>query len=216
MPGPSQLERWTTDFGNDYTDRNEVDWHDRLPAFAEICSGLEIGSVLEVGCNRGHNLRALQRILPGTRIAGVEPNNHARSLAAETAPGCDLAAGDAGKLPYPDASCDLVFTAGVLIHVPPEGLDQALTEIHRVARCWILAIEYFAGSDETIHYRGRDDMLWKRDYLAHYRERFPELLTVRQGYLGTDAGFDDCHWWLLQKPEGGDAPDALDTPEAQP
>jgi pseudaminic acid biosynthesis-associated methylase len=206
MPAASQLIRWSGEFGDAYTDRNEIDWHDRLPAFTEICAGLEIGSVLEVGCNRGHNLRALQCLLPGSRLAGVEPNDHARALAAATVPGCDLRAAEAGALPFPAASCDLVFTSGVLIHIPPADLDRVLAEIHRVARRWILAIEYFAERDECLPYRGRADMLWKRNFIAHYRDRFPELLKLRQGFLGRDAGFDDCRWWLLQKPEGPAGP----------
>jgi pseudaminic acid biosynthesis-associated methylase len=199
MTATPQLTRWSAEFGNAYTDRNRVDWRERRSAFTDITAGLDIGSILEVGCNRGHNLRALQAVLPGARLAGVEPNDYARGLAEEQAPGCEIVPGDVGGLPYTAEHFDLVFTAGVLIHVPPASLTDALVEIHRLARRWILAIEYFAQRDEVVAYHGREDMLWKRDFLAHYRGLFPELVVIRQGVLGADVGFDDCHWWLMQK-----------------
>ena len=42
--------------------------------------------------------------------------------------------GNASKLPFEDNSMDLVFTSGVLIHISPDDLLQACSEIHRVSR----------------------------------------------------------------------------------
>jgi len=60
-----QLEVWEGEFGKAYTDRNVIDWRTRLPAFQQMLGGLPIKRVLEVGCNRGHNLVCLAELLGG-------------------------------------------------------------------------------------------------------------------------------------------------------
>ena len=92
-----------------------------------------------------------------------------------------------------------MFTAGVLIHISLEDLTAALAEIYRVSGRYILAIEYFAQEETAIHYRGKDDLLWKRNFLKHYQTQFPDLTVIRSGYWGPEDGFDRAHWWLFEK-----------------
>lgn len=201
----TQLQAWQGDFGNAYTDRNQVDWRQRFSAFERIVRGLSIHSVLEVGCNRGHNLVALSQVANGPReLAGVEPNLHARQIAKESAVGASIHPGNAFELPFGDGTFDLVFTSCVLIHVAPGDLSRALSEIVRVSRRYILAIEYFASTPTVIHYRGHDELLWKRDFGADYRACFPDLVLTQNGSLGPADGFDECAWWLFCKPARND------------
>ena len=58
-----QLEVWQGEFGVAYTDRNLVDWRLRLPAFRQMLDGLSLQRIVEVGCNRGHNLVLLTELL---------------------------------------------------------------------------------------------------------------------------------------------------------
>ncbi len=197
------MEVWRGEFGKAYTDRNLIDWRIRLPAFRRMLDGLCLTQVCEVGCNRGHNLLALTELLGGgCGIVGVEPNPYALRAARLSSPRVGLVSGDAFGLPFKDGHFDLVFTSGVLIHIPPSCLAPALTEICRVSRRYILAIEYFADMDTAIPYRGHDDLLWKRDFLAHYQRQFPALHLRQRGFWGREDGFDDTHWWLLEKPPG--------------
>ncbi len=130
-----QLEHWQGSFGDAYTRRNVVDWRLRLPAFRHMLEGLSLHRLLEIGCNRGHNLRALAEIVgAGGEIYGVEPNDTGRRLAREANPDCTVLPGKIDALPFETSFFDLVLTAGVLIHVPLAGLDRALDEIHRVGR----------------------------------------------------------------------------------
>jgi pseudaminic acid biosynthesis-associated methylase len=195
-----QLDAWQGQFGKEYTERNAIDWRVRLPAFRTMIEGLGVRRVLEVGCNRGHNLVALRQVL-GDRaeLAGVEPNPHALELAQATGV-ADFRAGTIYELPFADGSFDLVFTAGVLIHIPPESLPAALAEMHRCSRRYLLAVEYAAEEETVVPYRGHGDLLWKRDFLREYQAHFPWLGLVRQGYWGKDDGFDRTTWWLLEKP----------------
>ena len=198
----NQLAAWQGKFGEAYTDRNVVDWRARLPAFREILDSLAIRRVLEVGCNRGHNLVTLAALLGrDAEIVGVEPNDYALRLARSLAPSASILRGSLCGLAFKDACFDLVITAGVLIHVPPEDLPVALDEVHRVSGTYVLAIEYFDQLETTVQYRGRSDLLWKGDFLKSYLSRFPDLMLVRTGFLVPKDGFDNMHWWLLKKPE---------------
>ncbi len=198
--GKRQIQEWTGPFGDAYTDRNVVDWRTRLPLFRRMLDGLALARVLEVGCNRGHNLVALSELFGGrAAVLGIEPNAHARAIARAMAPGIQVCAGEAYALPIRDGSVDLAFTWGVLIHVPLAALGAALGEIHRVTRRFILAVEYFAPEETPVHYRGHDDLLWKRDFRRHYEERFPDLRLTKEGYWGREEGADRVYWWLLKR-----------------
>jgi pseudaminic acid biosynthesis-associated methylase len=195
-----QLVVWEGDFGTEYTDRNVIDWHVRLPAFRQMLEGLEIQRVLEVGCNRGHNLLALANLLGDAgEIVGIEPNRHALGEARAACSPAAALYGHAMDIPFKNGVFDLVFTAGVLIHIPLSDLPVAMQEICRVSRRYVLAIEYYAQEETVIPYRGRTDLLWKRDFLQHYRQQCPRLSLIRSGYWGPDVGFDRTHWWVMEK-----------------
>src|SRR5664280_956138 len=178
-----QLEIWQGEFGKAYTDRNVVDWHSRLPAFKKMLAGLELKRVLEVGCNRGHNLQTLLELLgDGAEIFGVEPNTYALTLARSASDRFSPVPGNVFDLPFKDRYFDLVFTAGVLIHIPPDRLADAMREIARVTRRYVLAAEYYAEQDTVIESRGHNDLLWKRNFLTHYQTNVPDLKLVHSGY----------------------------------
>lgn len=185
----NQLEEWRDEFGKAYTERNVVDYHDRLPAFQHMLDGLRLDRILEVGCNRGHNMHAIQEIFPDAEVCGVEPNKHALAFATGAIPG------NIYDLPFKNVYFDLAFTAGVLIHIPPQRLAEALKEVVRVSRRYVLAVEYFAEKDTSISYRGHDDLLWKRNFLKHYEAI--GLKLVRSG--DWEKEFDRSRWWLMEK-----------------
>ena len=190
-----QLDAWRGAFGDAYTDRNDVDWRSRLHAWRTMLADLEIQSILEVGSNKGANLRALREMNPSWLLLGLEPNAYARDIAS--IPTVD---GDAAWPPFPACSFDLVFTAGLLIHIPPDELDRVLGQLHRVARRYLLAIEYQAATETAVTgYHGHDDMLWKRPFNQEYLSRFPDLRVIRFGHWGEAWGFDNCTWWLMEK-----------------
>jgi pseudaminic acid biosynthesis-associated methylase len=200
MPETSQLSHWQGEFGDEYTERNVYDWHQRAPSFREMIDGLNVQRVLEAGCNRGLNLLAFSDILgPEAQVVGIEPNLHACEAARVASPKISALQATGFEIPFRDGWFDLAFTCGVLIHIAGDDLPRMLAEIHRVSRRYILAVEYFAETDTEIPYRGHSGLLWKRNFLAHYQQQFPELTVVRQGYVGPEKGFDRCHWWLMEK-----------------
>jgi pseudaminic acid biosynthesis-associated methylase len=195
-----QLGIWKGEFGNAYTDRNAINWHLRTRAFAQMLEGLELDRVLEVGCNRGHNLRCISEVLgPDAEVFGIEPNRYALGLAQMEGDNTFPIPGNAFDLPFKDGYCDLVFTVGVLIHISPDRLPNAIKEIERASRRYILAAEYFSEEDEIVEYRNKVDLLWKRNFIKHYQDHCPQLRLLRKGYWGAEDGFDRTHWWLMEK-----------------
>lgn len=195
-----QVDVWRGEFGKAYTDRNKTDWRVKLPIFRDILAGFGINSILEVGCNRGCNMVALRHLLgDSTEIVGVEPNEYAAGLAREE--GFVVQDGTVYGLPFASNRFDLVFTNGVLIHVPLDKLEQAIREMHRVSKRHILAIEYYAEEETIIPYRGYDNLLWKRNFLHEFKSVYPDLLLVDHRLWGTgdNPTCDRMDSWLFEK-----------------
>ena len=186
---------WAGDFGDAYTARNVVDPASRAPFWECMAVMTGPASVLEIGCNRGHNLSALRRILPDARLVGVDVNREALRQ-VPVADRIEVAVCRAADVATVGSEFGLVFTAGVLIHVPPAELDAVLNSMAAVSRRWLLAVEYEAETETMINYRGQDDLLWKRPYgalLARYGE------VVARGLATKADGFDNCTWTLVAK-----------------
>ena len=202
-----QLEAWTGEFGNDYIDRNEAT-EERIAgktrAWARMLRPLAGSmplSILEVGANIGLNLRALRRVVVGDLFA-LEPNEKARKrLVTDGVVGTNrVLAGGAEAIPLGDAAVDMVFTSTVLIHVGPDNLLSACREIHRVADRYILCNEYFSVHPETIEYRERTDLLFKRDFGSFWLDNFPDLQLIDYGFFWRRAdAMDNTTWWLFAK-----------------
>jgi pseudaminic acid biosynthesis-associated methylase len=202
-----QIRRWIGDFGREYTDRNGHT-PDQLDQFYLQTYGVtrtdlnrrflegipKAAHILEVGCNMGTQLLLLKE-MGFSCLSGVEIQSYALERARERLGNANLLQASALSLPFPDRHFDLVFTSGVLIHIAPAELPNALAEIHRCAKQWIWGLEYYAPQMTEINYRGFDSLLWKTDYAHLYRETFDDLELVKEErlrYLGnqnTDTMF---------------------------
>jgi pseudaminic acid biosynthesis-associated methylase len=192
--GSKQLESWVGEFGREYTDRNSltlaelderfledfgISAHD---LFSEMLNGLRISSALEVGCNIGSKLALLHDLGIG-RLTGIEPLGYAIDKGKKPYPFVTFKQGTVFDLPFEDESFDLVFTAGVLIHIEPTELEKAMMEIVRVARRYVLGYEYFATKLEAKVYRGREDLLWKQDFKKAYLKLSSGLRVIHSRRL---------------------------------
>ena len=184
---------WAGEFGDAYLARNRIEWQTRLPFWKQITALTGgAGSAFEIGTNAGWNLLALRDI--GWHVSGVDLNLKAVREAHER--GLDVSvcsATEVGRL-WPEAA-DLAFTAGVLIHIPPDELRRAMESIVQASRRWVLAVEYWAPEEQMVTYRGNDDRLWRRPFAELYEEM--GLRRVADGYA---EGFDMCRYALMEKP----------------
>lgn len=214
----NQIDAWSGDWGNDYQTRNQSSWpsiKNRARMFGDIFMAMENAnkvnpsskpfpeSIIEVGGGAGDNLRAIDMIYERSRtpikLMSCDPNETARKAMADIA---TVIPGDLSALPYTDGAADLVFTYGVLIHVPPPELDKALSEIHRVSKRWVLSIEYYNNVPEEIPYRGESGMLWRRDWGEAWMAKFPDLKLVAYSfYWRRVSGLDNVTFFLFEKPQ---------------
>lgn len=112
--------------------RYEVDAH--IPAFArfDAARGLR---VLEIGVGAGTDF--VQWLRAGASAVGVDlsPNSLAEARTRVAAAGfedVELVVADAERLPFADASFDVVYSYGVLHHSP--DTRAAIREVHRVLK----------------------------------------------------------------------------------
>ena len=202
-----QLDAWTGHFGDDYVDRNDdTEWRVEAGtrAFQRMLDGCEVNSVLEVGSNIGLNLGYLNNIFDrSVDLYAVEPNRKAYSRLLSKWGGRLKEAWNctAFEMPLDDSSIDMVFTAGVLIHVAPDDLGRATDEIVRVARRYVLCVEYFSDKPVEAPYRGKTGLFFKRDFGAFYVERYSHLKCIDYGFLWRPEfpSFGDRNWWLFEK-----------------
>jgi len=205
------MERWATDFGRQYTDRNSLT-PEELDALNQRNYGVtrrqlnarflkDISAdarILEVGCNMGNQLLLL-REMGFHNLYGIDVQSYALERARSRLDGVPLVQATVFDIPYPDGYFDLVFTAGVLIHIAPGDLVRATTEIHRCTSSHIWGSEYHAAQTQELNYRGHQSLMWKMDYLKFYLEHFDDLELLhseRLSYL--ENANEDC-MFLFQK-----------------
>ncbi|WP_295459088.1 class I SAM-dependent methyltransferase [uncultured Thiodictyon sp.] len=92
--------------------------------------------VLELGCGAAWMTRLLAQRLGAAAVTATEVDRiqHEKNLALGELPAVTFHLGGAAAIADPDATYDLVFMFKSLHHVPPDLMDLALTEIHRVLK----------------------------------------------------------------------------------
>ncbi len=191
----NQLKEWNGQFGKEYTDRNphsieEVNTY-YLKNFGITRNELNelfledldrSIKILEVGSNVGTQLLILQK-MGFENLYGIEPSNYAVELSKSTTKNINIIKGTAFDIPFKDDYFDLVFTAGVLIHINPTDITKAMGEIYRCTKKFIWGYEYYANEYTEIVYRGQKNLLWKADFAQNYMENFSNLELVKEKHL---------------------------------
>jgi pseudaminic acid biosynthesis-associated methylase len=210
-PETTQTQVWKGKFGRDYTDRNTLDVEaldslyrknyglTRTRINQDFLSGISRdASFLEVGCNTGNQLLLLQR-MGFSNLSGIELQPYALEIAKSRTRNISLSQGSALAIPYEDAFFDVLFTAGVLIHIAPSDLPRALDEIHRCAKTFIWGMEYYAPDVTEVNYRSHSGLLWKMDFAQRYLQRFKDLELIREQHIPYLEGSNVDTVFLLRK-----------------
>jgi pseudaminic acid biosynthesis-associated methylase len=200
VPEAKRLEAlWGGEFGDQYVERNRDAARPRAPFWNELLAEIQVRRVLEVGCNVGANLVWIADRVPHDGVYGIDVNRTALAHLRTQLPDINALWSPARELPFRDGWFDLTFTMGVLIHQPPETLPLVMSEIVRCSRRYVLCGEYKADEPTEVPYRGQTGALFKRDFGSYYQQLFPELRTIKTGFLGRDEGWDDVTYWLFEK-----------------
>lgn len=184
---------WAGEFGDEYTERNaaipprDTFWNEVLPKDAT--------TVLEIGCNFGANLKAIQRAR-SIMTAGVEIN----AKAAQQARDDGLIVYTHNALEYmPGIQAWLTFTVGVLIHLNSPDVISMMKVLRSHSMRYVLFAEYYAEVDEEVTYRGVKGALYRRPFGKIYKVLFPEDVLIGTGKAGPELGFDNITWWLYDR-----------------
>ncbi len=185
-----QEQFWTGDFGKDYTERNSHsldDWNQfyiknwgvtKLEMNRRSLGDLNSqAKILEVGCNTGMQLRALQS-MGYENLYGVEIQKYAVERAKDFTKYVNIIQGSGFDLPFKNGFFDVVCTNGVLIHISPNDLPRIMDEMYRCSSTFIWGFEYFSEETKEINYRGNKGYLWKANFAQLFLERFSDLKLV--------------------------------------
>lgn len=187
-----QRKTWEDEFGADYLERNlyspeELDkfYKNRYGITKTEMNNKFIGDfpkdirILEVGTNVGNQLKHLQS-MGFTNLYGIEIQDRAIEFSKQTTRGLNIIKGDALDIPFKDGFFDLVYTHGVLIHISPDNIKNAISEINRVSNKYIWGLEYYAKEYTEIEYHGQMNLLWKTDFKKLYLDNFNELKEIKE------------------------------------
>jgi ubiquinone/menaquinone biosynthesis C-methylase UbiE len=107
----------------------------RLRLLQERLAGAQPSRVLDFGCGMGDTQQAMRRLWPQTALDGVDPSiesiKRAQSLCIDRA---TFHVAAQTRLPFPDASFDLVYSNGTFHHIEHHLHAATLREIFRVLR----------------------------------------------------------------------------------
>lgn len=206
-----QKEIWSSKFGQEYTERNIFapsdldDFYEKEYGVSRIMMNEEFlasciekdAKILEIGCNVGNQLRLLQD-MGYKNLYGIELQDYAVQRAKELTSGVNIIKGVGDDIPFKDDYFDLVFTSGVLIHIPPKLLKKVMSEMVRVSKRYIWGFEYYSDEYEEINYREKESLLWKGDFCNAYIQNFDIKLLKRKKfkYLNTE---NEDEMFLLEK-----------------
>jgi SAM-dependent methyltransferase len=133
------------------------------------------GPLLDAGCGTGGFLRRLSEMLPRQDTVGLDYlPDAARRAAAKS--GRPVTAGDANRLPFPEATFGAAISVDVICHM---GVDpaRALAELHRVLR---------PGGTLVLNLPAYEWLRSAHDARVHNARRFTQGGAAR---LLRDAGF---------------------------
>jgi SAM-dependent methyltransferase len=150
------------------TARQDQDGPTMLPEdFNEIPLNA-VASVLDAGCGIGLNLDFAIKHFTGARGVGIEPSHDAVVLLRDRyhkEPSLTFEVGALHALPFPTSSFDLVICWSVLHWVGRNEYLQSVGELIRVARKFILVMDFFSAVDYRVTYAHREGMFtFKQDF----------------------------------------------------
>lgn len=171
---------------DDYTDENLAKQQKELSKFIYY-STLSLGAqkICEAGCNVGNNLLAFPKDFD---IVGFDLNEKSLLKAKDKFPHFIFERQHIKKTSFSESYFDLVFTRGVLIHIPKNEIEDVLKELLRISKKWIMNLEYFGTDGQVIKWKRGDNLLWYRNMKKLWSEFNVEILSDVDVPINIDEG----------------------------
>lgn len=141
--------------------------------WAKFILKLNPKKILEVGSNKGQNLLAIHRLAPHIRLYGcdIAPLQVSSSIKFQIA--------SAYNLPYKNNFVDLLVTHGLLMHLPPESVGKAVSELVRVSSKYIVIREDVEIEDNG-SYRGEPNAIFIHNYPSLFENNTLQEYSVER------------------------------------
>lgn len=147
----------------------------------EISKLEPLNKILEIGCNTGPNLIRINEIFPTINLSGLDVSWKCINKAQEYLPTAFLRAGDYHNLPFPDEYVDLILADAVLMYSNPDQIEQAMKEIDRVTKKYVIIIDRWNRSEKGV----RNGHVWMRNY---------SLILRKMGYYVKKYKLEPRDW----------------------
>lgn len=199
----AQLKHWEGNGGENYRMRQDevklISSYRAMWSQIMAKTGPMANTALELGANTGINLDALRIAAPGIHTTGLEVNKE--SCAIMAAKGHEAIQGTIQNFIAP-RKYGIVFTRGVLIHLPEDVLVETYRLMHDATAKYIVIVEYYSPTPVEVPYRGQYGLLWKRDFAGELLDAYSDLTLVDYGFIyhrDEEYPQDDVTWFLLKK-----------------
>ena len=177
---------YDTKLWNKYTDDNQKSEQKELSKLIYYTTIMLGGKkVCDAGCNIGNNLSAFPN---NQDVHGVDINEYAIEQAKKRYPSFKFNCTSIEQIPYTDSFFDVVFTRGVLIHIPKKNMKAAMDELYRISKKWIFHLEYFGEDGKMIEWKRGKDLLWYRNMKKLWEEYNVEVISDIEIPLEIDSG----------------------------
>jgi trans-aconitate methyltransferase len=159
--------------------------------FAEQLKNLQFDSVFEVGFFSGRNLKCIQEIFPDAALNGLEVNRRAVDFAKIKIPTANLLHQDLHEMHNLTQKFDVVFTSAVLIHIPPDEIQNVIFKCLDLSQKYVLHLESVGRSEVAIGPKQLNPTLkiseqlqWNVNILNIYRELGfkPQIIKFPDAY----------------------------------
>ena len=204
-----QRKIWMGSFGDDYIDRSlsvesvnkrfiEQKGISLENIITNFFSDIDRNcSILELGCNVGLNLSILKK-MGFKKLSGVEINEKAYEIAKTNHPEIKFYNSSIEEF-NPNQKFDLVFTAGVLIHINPKTIPNVISKIIKLTNKFIFGLEYYSEETVEISYRGKENSCWKQNYPQFYLNSDKSLVWIKKEIIPYKNDKDADIAYLFEK-----------------
>lgn len=146
--------------------------------FCEQLKQFKFESIFEVGFFSGRNLKYILEAFVDSKVGGIEINPKAVKYAKEKLHNTNLLELDLHNLDSITDRYDIIFTSGVLIHIPPKDLKSVIEKMIKKSNKYLMHIEEL-GPSELIacpekrlmpKYKVSDQWQWNCDLISIYKD----------------------------------------------
>lgn len=200
LKGPYQpksfWERWAGDFIHEPIQRILYPEH---PWILSIIKRDKPSTFLEVGCGFGRNIKFILENYPYPLIiTGVDFSKtmieNAQSFlhsVRKKPHSFTLEEANVLNLPFPDKSFDITLSHGVLMHIKPENIQKAISELVRVTKKTLIIIE----QNDTI--KPLSNKPFEKINYFTYTYPYKKLFSAHQVKIHTYRKTKHLDWFLI-------------------